>query len=419
MRTSVIACVLLGAVMTSPIIAQTEKSCVTEECHDLMGTGKFVHGPVGAQICTICHNPVEGKDHEFVFSVDKEELCFSCHEAKREMMLEDHLHSPVAVGNCIGCHDPHQSEYKFSLKAEGADLCYTCHTREAFGEQYVHGPVAVGDCNVCHDPHASAHVHQLTSSPDEICYTCHEERADIPGRRHAHAPVSEGCQSCHSPHSDKAKYLLANDPPTLCYSCHEDIAGHLNLEYQHDPVSTGQCNKCHDVHGSANPRLFPRPQMELCLSCHEELSEYLASNEVRHGPVKDGDCNACHDPHGSANYRILKKYFPEEFYMSYDPDNYAMCFECHNRDVAMLDKTKTLTDFRNGEDNMHFLHVNKEVKGRSCKACHEAHASSQPKHVRKSVPFGNMNWELPVTFTKLEDGGQCVVGCHAPKEYHR
>jgi hypothetical protein len=30
-----------------------------------------------------------------------------------------------------------------------------------------------------------------------------------------------------------------------------------------------------------------------------------------------------------------------------------------------------------------------------------------------------MNWDLPVAYTKLEDGGSCVVGCHAPKEYHR
>ena len=68
---------------------------------------------------------------------------------------------------------------------------------------------------------------------------------------------------------------------------------------------------------------------------------------------------------------------------------------------------------------MHYLHVNKEVKGRSCKACHEPHASSQMKHIRESVPFGSVNWELPVTYTKTDDGGSCVVGCHAPKEYNR
>jgi hypothetical protein len=26
---------------------------------------------------------------------------------------------------------------------------------------------------------------------------------------------------------------------------------------------------------------------------------------------------------------------------------------------------------------------------------------------------------LPVKYTKLPDGGRCVVGCHSPREYHR
>ncbi len=105
--------------------------------------------------------------------------------------------------------------------------------------------------------------------------------------------------------------------------------------------------------------------------------------------------------------------------MPYDTDNYAICFQCHNKDLALDENTTTLTDFRDGDVNMHFLHVNKDKKGRSCKACHQVHASSQAKHIRESVPFGKISWELPVTFTKLENGGSCVVGCHSPKEYNR
>lgn len=411
--------IVVSLLITGPVAAQGDQGCITEECHARINKKEFVHGPVGAGACTICHNQVEGKKHEFVMTVEKEELCFGCHEAKRDMMLEDHRHTPVAKGNCVGCHDPHQSDHKFQLRGDGAELCYGCHEKEPFSMEHVHGPVGAGDCVVCHNPHASANQLQLRTPLDRLCFTCHDEMADIPGMRHVHPPVAEKCINCHSPHSNKAAYMLSAEPPELCFSCHEEIAGHLNLAHQHQPVALGQCLKCHDVHASENPRMFLLPQMDLCLSCHEEKAELVAASKFRHGPVKEGDCNACHDPHGSENHRILRHFFPSEFYMPFATENYAICFQCHNKDIALDPYTTTLTDFRNGDVNLHFKHVNKEVKGRSCKACHEVHASNQAKHIRESVPFGNMNWDLPVNYTKFEDGGRCVVGCHAPKEYHR
>ena len=95
-----------------------------------------------------------------------------------------------------------------------------------------------------------------------------------------------------------------------------------------------------------------------------------------------------------------------------------MCFGCHNKEVATKEFTETLTDFRNGKLNLHFLHVNRE-KGRSCKACHEVHAGSQEKHIAKDVPYGKSNWMLPINYTKTETGGSCVVGCHKVKPYDR
>lgn len=408
---------IVGAILLSfgTVSAQTDAGCMKSECHDDMAIKKFVHGPVGAGACTICHVPVEGKDHRFDFFAQKDELCFACHEERRDMMLKDHVHKPVADGNCTSCHDPHQSDYRYTLKGQAADLCLQCHDASHFNKEFVHGPVAGGDCNVCHNPHASDNVKQLVEAPEKLCYTCHVEKADIPSFRHQHESVEENCTNCHNPHSNTNKMLLANDVPQLCFDCHGDLTDHA---VEHPPAAAGQCDKCHQTHGSDNPKLFIMPAEDLCLSCHEEHKQYIDSQANKHGPIKDGDCNACHSAHGSENYRILKKNFPEEFYMPYDTENFAMCFECHNRSIALDSATKTLTDFRDGDRNLHFLHVNKE-KGRSCKACHDPHATNQAKHIRTSVPFGSMDWELPVTYTKFEDGGKCVVGCHAPKEYHR
>jgi predicted CXXCH cytochrome family protein len=158
---------------------------------------------------------------------------------------------------------------------------------------------------------------------------------------------------------------------------------------------------------------------ELCFTCHTELANYVSSQTHKHGPVKQGDCNACHNPHGSMNHRILRKDFPKEFYTPYAEEKYAMCFECHNSQIAKEAETKTLTDFRDGSRNLHYVHVNKDVKGRSCRACHQVHASSQEKHIRTSVPFGTIDWELPINYEKKNDGGSCQVGCHAQKEYKR
>jgi predicted CXXCH cytochrome family protein len=335
------------------------------------------------------------------------------------MMLSENVHTPVIEGQCVGCHDPHQSDFRFTLKAQAAELCLTCHAQDAFSRPVVHGPVDGGDCNVCHDPHASDHPQQLIADPQDLCFVCHEEQNGMLDLRHVHAPVGEACTRCHDPHSNASAFLLPEGPPGLCISCHEDLASTASVLTEHPPVAGGKCLSCHDPHATDHPKLSPLPPTDLCYSCHDDLGHFVADQTFLHGPVVDGDCSACHNPHGSDHHRMLHKYFPREFYKPYRAENYDMCFECHNREIAVNAKTKTLTDFRDGDRNLHYLHVNKEEKGRSCRACHQVHASSQAKHIRKSVPFGKVNWELPVNFAKTEHGGSCQVGCHAPKEYSR
>ena len=85
--------------------------------------------------------------------------------------------------------------------------------------------------------------------------------------------------------------------------------------------------------------------------------------------------------------------------------------------MVLTPETTDLTDFRNGKTNMHYLHVNKAERGRTCRACHETHGSDLPKHIRESIPYGK--WDLPIRFTKTETGGSCSPGCHLPKPYDR
>jgi len=103
--------------------------------------------------------------------------------------------------------------------------------------------------------------------------------------------------------------------------------------------------------------------------------------------------------------------------MPFALENYGLCFSCHEKTIALNPETTTLTNFRNGSRNLHYLHINKPDKGRTCRACHETHASNSPKHIRNSVPFGA--WDLPLNFQKTENGGSCLPGCHKLKKYDR
>ena len=80
-------------------------------------------------------------------------------------------------------------------------------------------------------------------------------------------------------------------------------------------------------------------------------------------------------------------------------------------------KTTTLTKFRNGDQNLHFVHVNKDERGRTCRACHEVHASKQPHQIRDAVPYGHTGYLLKVNFTKTDTGGQCAETCHVTRSY--
>jgi predicted CXXCH cytochrome family protein len=143
----------------------------------------------------------------------------------------------------------------------------------------------------------------------------------------------------------------------------------------------------------------------------------LAENKVWHDPVKAKDCSACHRTHGGDNFRLLVAPYPEKFYAPYDPKNYALCYGCHNERVASEPQTTTLTGFRDGSKNLHYIHVNKE-RGRTCRACHEVHASQQDHHIREQVPFGSKGWMLKIGFTKLPDGGTCTKTCHDTRTYN-
>jgi len=348
--------------------------------------------------------------------------CAQCHGA----VVKHAVVHPKAT-ECESCHVPKTRDaHEFDDKK-----CTACHQMVKKNDTFVHGPVAAGECLACHDPHGSDEPAQVRAFGADLCQKCHVEmKARLAEKRFTHAPAKEDCATCHNPHASPSKYQIRTEGAGPCLECHKTLRKELVTSHvQHEAVSMDrQCLNCHDPHASDLGKQLKGTSMELCLSCHDReqpmpggtvqnVKGWLQTHTDLHGPIRQQDCVGCHLPHDSEHFRLLRKEYPEKFYSPYDPKAYELCFSCHEPDLAKVERTSTVTGFRDGDLNLHFLHVNRAEKGRTCRACHEAHSSSAPKHLRESVPFGE--WQMPIGYTQTADGGRCTPGCHLPKDYSR
>jgi len=388
-------------------------------CHEAIGKRRFLHGPVGVKMCSTCHvkEQPSAKHHKFELAKPEPGLCYGCHEdAKTAFEAFPVKHQALEVQGCTGCHDPHGSDDRFFMKQASMDkTCAGCHEPKTTGK-VVHKPVGTS-CLPCHQPHGGTKEKLLKDDLPGLCIGCHKEMGTVLTDKNVHEPVKKGCASCHDAHSSSHPNLLkADGKKELCLGCHQAIAKEVRAaKVPHPAVEKDGCTACHTPHTSNHKPLLKKDPAVLCAGCHKTMGKTLKGPH-RHGPVQSGQCGDCHGVHGSQHPILLKTFFPEKFYNPYKDGLYALCFQCHEKDIAKQAQTLKLTNFRNGNLNLHFVHVNSE-KGRSCKACHGVHAGTQAKHVRPGVPFGS--WDLPIHFDKTRTGGSCEVGCHSPKAYDR
>jgi predicted CXXCH cytochrome family protein len=286
---------------------------------------------------------------------------------------------------------------------------------------WTHAPYAAGDCSICHERNDARSPGKLVKQGNELCLMCHDEFQPIMARKHPHAPAKASCTSCHNAHDARQEKLLHAEASALCLGCHAGVKGVAEgAKVKHLALTQGKkCLGCHNPHAANVEKLLIQLPFDLCVSCHSNFRKLLDENKVWHAPVAAKDCSSCHQPHGGDHFRLLVADYPPEFYAPYDPKNYELCFTCHNADVAKNAETTTLTGFRNGSRNLHFVHVNKADRGRTCRACHEVHASKQAHQIRDGVPFGAKGWMLKVGYTSTPNGGSCSKTCHDTKGYDR
>ncbi|GAB4432265.1 MAG: cytochrome c3 family protein [bacterium] len=381
------------------------KLCYT--CHEPKDKEKVVHPPVQDD-CLSCHNPHSTKAKSLLIK-DGNELCLNCHE-RATYLGKKNVHPPVQE-DCKNCHTPHSGKFTKLLKKE--NICIDCHGTMIEGK-VVHPPVEGKECLSCHTPHTSDETKLKKAPLPKLCFECHD--SGLFTKKYIHKPVKAECNLCHYPHSGNIEKLLLDKNEKLCERCHKELVSKSkSYIVPHPPVKDGQCKVCHNPHSSDVNKVLDDLPVFLCNRCHD-LGDAKKAKSI-HNPVEEGSCAACHGVHGGDRKKFLVKAFPDTNYVSYRPTQFELCFECHDKDLARYEKTVTVTEFRNGEKNLHFVHVNKD-KGRNCKICHDPHMSLQEKLIKPAYKgFGK--WDIPITFEKTFTGGGCIVGCHKPYYYDR
>lgn len=422
-----------GSTAPAPKAIVPREGCVTAECHPGIKSRPELHGPVRVNGCDACHKATDPATHRFEVIRERHELCALCHVV--ETPESSHLHSPFAKGECLSCHDPHGGKESQLLRGERyADACTKCHADMTGAHDRVHGPASVGACGACHEPHASGRPKLLKADGRDLCLKCHISTGlEIESKPVVHMPALGDCRVCHDPHATDNPAILIADPTSLCTECHQDVAHTINTaSNQHAAITTKRgCLNCHAAHASDHAALLKQDVKQLCFECHNQpialpdgttlvnMKKLIESGKSLHGAITQRGCVECHEIHGGGHRRLLTNEYPTDLYYPFAESAYALCFSCHDRQLVLLPKTDSATSFRNGDSNLHYVHVNRDKKGRSCRTCHDAHAASRDKHIRNDVPYGNAGWKLPLGYESLPDGGRCGAGCHAAREYNR
>jgi predicted CXXCH cytochrome family protein len=403
------------------------KSCTENGCHAEITEYPVLHGPLEVGECAGCHAYTDVSGHTFHMTRQGNNLCLFCHQIEPGA----NSHKPLTEKGCLECHNPHGGATKTHLRANTVRaLCEQCHEGTIKGK-WTHEPISTGGCLACHSPHRSDYPKLLRQETTAVCLGCHVVFADrVKKLPNVHEPMNKGCLECHDAHASDSAKLLKRPMRELCFSCHEDIQ--LTVERARTPHGAlkeiGECMNCHEPHAAGQSHLLRDTTEKLCLKCHNreiqtpsgkipDMTNVLATGNSLHGPLTINDCTVCHQIHGGARPRLLVKQYPSSFYSPFQEDSYELCFSCHDPSLALVPRTTSLTGFRDGDKNLHYVHVNQKEKGRTCRACHEIHAGESQKLIRKTAYFGD--YKIPVDFSPTATGGTCSPGCHDSASYNR
>ena len=108
------------------LIAPLEELCL--RCHEVPKQ-KFVHGPVAAGACRVCHFPHKSSYPHLLVEKDVNSLCLSCHSGDK--LVSAKQHEEYGDRRCTECHDPHSAPLPFLQRAaDKSSSDYAPHLRD-------------------------------------------------------------------------------------------------------------------------------------------------------------------------------------------------------------------------------------------------------------------------------------------------
>ena len=107
------------------------------------------HKPFVEKDCKSCHS---GAGEMAVNALNSS--CVACH--KETPTQHRVMHEPVANGQCLWCHAPHEATQTRLLRARSAELCIQCHERTLLTKNVAEHVSEKADCMSCHVSHGGA-----------------------------------------------------------------------------------------------------------------------------------------------------------------------------------------------------------------------------------------------------------------------
>jgi predicted CXXCH cytochrome family protein len=116
--------------------------------YGMMAAGQMpyaFHEPLLEGTCRPCHREGRGGSE-----LTEAAQCYQCHKAAA--VLYSYVHGPIAAGICLICHDAHGSSLSSLTRMNSKEMCTSCHDQPSTTE---HAESRTRVCTLCHDPHYS------------------------------------------------------------------------------------------------------------------------------------------------------------------------------------------------------------------------------------------------------------------------
>jgi predicted CXXCH cytochrome family protein len=270
---------------------------------------------------------------------------------------------------------------------------------------------------------------------------------------------TSACANCHSTHEGANSKLEKSGTTYFCMSCHDGTTGAPVLENNNDNKhfkendpneilnSSGDCSGCHDPHTGwkkENPNLIRESHY---VYTHTDVTKqdnvnYPYGKEL---DLKDNSCKSCHLEETESKIEQAGKNTSKAMHYQKSsatgiPDNYSLCFRCHDGSKKWKDSKGVEHTISNIKQYYDVADENDTTKGNlsmhritaidgssnlinsgstsndghiPCAECHNTHSSNNIKNLKEKLGHENRQTFTAATgsWDATKEKGFCLK-CH-------